>query len=87
MQQPPVVEYVAPQAREQGKQQGALETTRKLILELLSQRLGTNVEQRFKSELDTIDDLQLLEALFTKAMQVDSIEEFKQTLEKSDILS
>ena len=83
MQQPPIVEYVAPLAQELG----AMKSTRKHILEVLSQRLGTNVEQRFKSELDTIDDLQLLEALFTKAMQVDSIEEFKQTLEKSDILS
>lgn len=77
IQQPSVVEYVVPQAREQGKQQGAKETTRKLILEVLSLRLGTNGEQRFKSELDVIDDLQLLEALFTKAMQADSIEEFK----------
>ena len=83
MQQPPIVEYVAPQAREQGKQQGAQETTRKHILEVLSLRLETDVTQTVKSKLDTIDDLQLLEELFIKAMKVESPEEFQQELTKS----
>ena len=80
MQQPPLVVNVEQLAQELD----AIKSTRKHILEVLSLRLGTNVEQRFKSELDTIDDLQLLEALSTKAMQVDSIEEFNQVLQKTN---
>ena len=81
MQQPPIVVNVEQLAQEFD----AIKSARKHIFEVLSLRLGTNVEQGFKSELDAIDDLQLLEALFVKALQVDNIEEFKQALEKSDI--
>ena len=90
MQQPSVVEYVAPQAREQGRQQGleqgleqgAQVSTRKLILETLSFRLEIDDVQTFKSKLDTIDELQLLEELFTTALQVDSPDEFMQQLNR-----
>ncbi|MDE0635941.1 MAG: hypothetical protein OXI43_08865 [Candidatus Poribacteria bacterium] len=64
MQQPPIVEYVAPQAREQGIQQGAKETTRKHILQVLTQRLQLDTTQTIKPILDEIDNLQYLEQLF-----------------------
>ena len=87
MQQPPIVEYVAPLAQELGKQQGASETTRKHILEVLSHRLKINAETTFKAELDNIEELQLLEELFTTAMQVDSSEEFNQALQRTNTKS
>lgn len=43
MQHPPIVEYVAPQARERGRK----ENTRENILEILAFRLQTDVEQTF----------------------------------------
>ena len=64
--------FVAPQAQEQGIQQGAQETTRKLILATLAFRLEPEVVQTFKPVLDAIDDLQRLEQLFNAAMQVET---------------
>ncbi len=91
MQTPSVVEYVAPQAREQGRQQGleqgAQESTRKLILETLSFRLEIDDVQTFKSVLETIDDLNILDQLFTTALKVESIEEFKQALNTSTAIT
>ncbi len=83
MQQPPIVEYVAPQAREQGIQQGAKETTRKHILEVLTLRLQFDAAQTFKSTLEAIDDLQHLEQLFSTAMQVDTAEDFMRALNEN----
>ncbi|MDE0087987.1 MAG: hypothetical protein OXU23_19850 [Candidatus Poribacteria bacterium] len=79
MQQPPIVEYVAPQAREQG----AKETTRKHILEVLKLRLQFDATQTFKSTLEAIDDLQHLEQLFSTAMQVKTQEDFMQALNEN----
>ena len=84
MQQPSIVEFVAPQAREQGIQQGAQETTRKLILATLAFRLEPEVVQTFKPVLDAIDDLQRLEQLFNAAMQVETPDEFTQTLNENN---
>lgn len=83
MLQPPIVEYVAPQARDQGRQQGAQESTRKHILEALSLRLEIDSTQTFKSVLNSIEDLNILDQLFTTALNVESIEEFKQVLNTS----
>ena len=84
MQHPPIVEYVAPQARERGRQQGAQETTRENILEILTFRLQTDVEQTFRPALEAIDDLQRLKQLFQAAMRVETPEEFTQTLNKNN---
>ena len=85
MQQPSIVEYVAPQAREQGIQQGARESTRRHILEVLALRLQPEVAQTFKPTLEAIDDLQRLEQLFGAAIKVESPEDFTQALnENSD---
>ena len=85
MRQPSIVEYVAPQAREQGIQQGARESTRKHILEVLALRLQPEVAQTFKPTLEAIDDLQRLEQLFGAAIKVESPEDFTQALnENSD---
>ena len=83
MQQPSIVEYVAPQAREQGIQQGAQETTRENILEILAFRLQPEVAEIFKSALESIDDLQRLKQLFRAAMQVETLEDFTQALNEN----
>ena len=85
MQQPPIVEYVAPQAREQGIQQGAKETTRKLILQVLTQRLQLDATQTIKPILDEIEDLPHLEQLHSAAILAETPEDFMQALnENSD---
>lgn len=79
MQHPPIVAYVAPQAREIGRQQA----TRENILETLAFRLKTDVEQTLKPALEAIDDLQRLKQLFQVAMQVKTLEEFTQALNEN----
>lgn len=76
MQQPSIVEYVAPQAREQG----ARETTRKHILEVLTLRLQFDAAQIFKPKLEVIEDLQCLEQLHRAAILAESPEDFTQAL-------
>ena len=83
MQQPSIVEYVAPQAREQGIQQGARESTRKHILEVLALRLQPEVAQTFKPTLEAIDDLQRLEYLHRAAILAENAEDFKQALNEN----
>jgi hypothetical protein len=85
VQQPPIVEYITSQAREQGIQQGALQTTRKHILEALTLRLQFDAAQTFKSTLEAIDDLQRLEQLHRAAILAETLEDFMQVLnENSD---
>ena len=83
MQQPSIVEYVAPQAREQGIQQGARETTRENILETLAFRLQPEVAETFKSALESIDDLQILKDLFRVAIRVETPEDFMRALNEN----
>ena len=64
MQQSSIGEYLAPEAHEQGIQQGAQETIRENILETLAFRLQIEVAQTFESYLETINDLQRLKQLF-----------------------
>ena len=84
MQHAPIVEYLAPKAHEQGIQQGAQETTRKHILEVLTLRLQFDASHIFKSSLEAIEDLQRLEQLFDAAMHVATPEDFAQALNESD---
>ncbi len=80
MLQPQIVEYVAPQARELGIQQGTQETTRKLILEALSLRLEIDSTQTLKSTLDAIDDLEILESIYRAAIVSETLDDFKHEL-------
>jgi predicted transposase YdaD len=84
MQQSSIAEYLAPEAHEQGLQQGAQETIRENILETLVFRLQPEVAQTFKPALESIDDLQRLKQLFRAAMQVETAEDFKQALNEND---
>ena len=84
MQQSSIAEYLAPEAHEQGIQQGIQETTRKYILEALTLRLQPETAQTFKPTLEAIDDLQRLEQLFRAAMQAETPENFKQALSEND---
>ena len=84
MQQSSIAEYLAPEAREQGIQQGTQEATRKHILGILTRRFQFDAAQTFKSTLDAIEDLQRLEHLFDAAMQVETPEDFTQALNEND---
>ena len=79
MQQPSIVEYVAPQAREQGAQ----ETTRENILEILAIRLQPDAAETFKPMLEAIDDLQRLKRLHRAAILAESPEDFTQALNEN----
>ena len=83
MQQPSIVEYLAPKAHEQGVQQGARENARENILEVLALRLQHNAAETFKPSLEAIDDLQRLKQLFRAAMQVENPEDFTQALKEA----
>ena len=80
MQQSSIAEYLAPQAREQGAQ----ETTRENILEILAFQLQPEVAETFKSDLESIKDLQRLKQLFRTALRVESPEEFTQALNEKN---
>ena len=83
MERPPIVEYLAQEAHEQGIQQGAQETIRENILETLAFRLQLEVAQTFKSDLEMINDLPSLKQLFRAAMRVETLEDFMQALNEN----
>ena len=84
MQQSSIAEYLAPEAHEQGVQQGLRESARKHILEALALRLQPNVAEAFKPTLDAIDDLQRLDQLHRAAILAESSEDFRQALNEKD---
>ena len=69
----PIVQYVGAQA--------ANERSREYILKVLEVRLKSAETRAFKPTLDAIDSAQRLEELFEAAIQIDSVEEFRQVLE------
>jgi hypothetical protein len=79
MQQPSIVEHVAPLAREQG----ARETTRENIFEILAIRLQPDAAETFKPMLEVIDDLQRLKQLHRAAILAESPEDFTQALNEN----
>ena len=84
MQQSSIAEYLAPEAHEQGIQQGAQETTRENILETLAFQLEPEVAETFKSDLESINDLQRLKQHFRTALRVETPENFTQALNQND---
>ena len=68
----PIVQYVGAQA--------ANERSREHILKLLAARLQPEAASTFKPVLDTIENTQRLEALFDAALEISSVEEFRQVL-------
>jgi hypothetical protein len=85
MHQSSVVEYVAPQARKQGIEQGAQQMARENILELLNNRLEADDVKDLESALSTISDLNQLKELFQIAMQVENLDDFKKALEENQV--
>ncbi len=77
MHQPSIVEYLA----EEAHQQGARETAREDILEVLSLRLQPDTLDTFKPRLDAIEDLQHLKRLLRAAALADTLEDFMQVLD------
>ena len=77
MQYASIIEHMAPQAHELGKAEGKAEGTRKHILEILAIQFGDDTAQDFKPTIESIDDLQRLEALFRAALQAEHEDEFK----------
>ena len=83
MQQSSITEYLAPEAREQGVQQGLREGARKHILEALTLRLQSDIAETFKPIVEAIDDLQRLEQLLRAAILAESPEDFTQALNEN----
>ena len=83
MQQPPIVEYFKRKAYEQAFQQSAQETIRENILEILAFQLQPEVAETFKSDLESINDLQRLKELFRTALRVETPEDFTQALNEN----
>ena len=83
MQQSSIAEYLAPEAHEQGIQQGAQETIRENILEALAFQLQPEIAETFKSDLETINDLQRLKQLFRTAIRAETPEDFIQALNEN----
>ena len=83
MQQSSIAEYLAPEAHEQGIQQGSQKTTRENILETLAFQLEPEVAETFKSALEAINDLQRLKQLFRAAMRVETPEDFTRALNEN----
>ena len=84
MQQSSIAEYLAPEAHEQGIQQGAQEIIRENIIEALAFRLQPEVAETFKSDLEAINDLQRLRQLFRIAMRVETVKDFENALDTND---
>ena len=83
MQQSSIAEYLAPEAHEQGIQQGLRESARKHILEALALRLQPDVAETFKPMLEAIDDLQRLDQLHRAAILAESSEDFTRALNEN----
>ena len=84
MQHPSIVEYLAPQAHEQGIQEGAQETIRENIFEILTIRFQDEDLPPLRPALDEIEDMQRLKQLFQTAMQVETLEDFIPALNKNN---
>lgn len=84
MQHASIVEYLAPQAREQSKaegiEQGKAEGIVEAILTVLEVKLESNVTEKLKPFLSTIDDLQRLDYLLRVATQTSDLDVFTQAL-------
>ena len=80
MQQSSIAEYLAPEAH----QQGAQETIRENILETLAFQLQPEVAETFKSDLESINDLQRLKQLFRTALRVETVKDFANALDKNN---
>ena len=76
MQHASIVEYLAPQAREQGKAEGIVDA----ILTVLEVKLESNVTEKLRPFLSTIDDLQRLDHLLRVATQTSDLDVFTQAL-------
>ena len=68
----------------QAHEQGARETTRENILEILAIRLQPDAAETFKPTLEAIDDLQRLKQLHRAAILAETPEDFTQALNEND---
>ena len=68
----PIVQYVGAQA--------ANERAREYILKVLEIRLQPEVARTLKPTLDAIENAQRLDELFEAAIEINSVEEFRQVL-------
>ena len=88
MQHAPIVEYLAPQAREegkaegieQGKAEGKAEGIFEAILTVLEVKFESDVTEKLRPFLSTIDDLQRLDHLLLVATKTSDLDVFTQAL-------
>ena len=76
MQESSIIQYFTEQGIERGKKLQAVEA----ILTVLEVRFQTDVAEKLKPFLGTIDDLQRLDALHRVAARASDIDEFTQAL-------
>ncbi len=78
-----LTEEAAAEARQQGREQGEKERSRKYIFEVLTSRLQPDAASRFKPVLEQIDDLQQLDTLLRAAALADTPKDFERVLEEN----
>ena len=69
------LKYIGRPWREEGREEGKLESTRENIIEVLEERFGV-VDDSLKQKLATIEDLGKLKLLLKKSIKVGSLAEF-----------
>ena len=72
------------EGRQEGRQEGIKTRAIEDILEALEIRLNPNIAHDFKSELESIDDLEHLRRLHRAAILADTSEDFQQVLQGSN---
>ena len=84
MERPSISEYFAPEALQQGIEQGARERALKDILEVLEIRLKPYAVTVFKPTLETIEDLERLAQLHRAAILAQTLDDFAQVLTENN---
>jgi len=67
---------------QRGKQRGKLEAAQEMILEALSERFGT-VNPVIVNKIKNVQSLETLKMLFKQCFRVDTLEEFKEKLQRA----
>ena len=74
-------QYLTQQAREEGIEQGIEQGGREFLLEVLALRFQPEEVQQLAARIGAIDDVQRLKQLFRAAVQVPSLEAFRNLLD------
>ena len=84
MRESPFAQYLTQQAREEGIEQGGRERAIEDLLDVLEIRFGLAASDPLAARLGAIDDVQRLKQLFRAAIQVPSLEAFRNLLDADE---